>query len=187
MEEFDLNPNEHVVAQVREHLFVLALKLIPFAVLFFLPFLFGNVVSILSMAVPELAAVTGSLNMIGSAPLRFLTGAWWLFLWMAAFTIFMKFYLTVWIITNMRIVKITQFGFFSREVSSFLLLRVQDITTEIHGILATLIGFGELIVQTAGSDESFSMPTIARPKEVRDLIMDQVAALHHEPRDLSGV
>jgi uncharacterized membrane protein YdbT with pleckstrin-like domain len=99
--------------------------------------------------------------------------------WTAAFGMSTRYYLTVWVITNLRIVDIKQHGFFNREVSSFLLTRVQDITTDVAGILGTLIGFGRLSVETAGKDEEFEMANIAHPEAVRDVIMAQVAQLHH--------
>lgn len=183
MEEVDLQPGEHVITSVRQHLFVLAFRLLPFLVLFFVPAFLEGAYRAFIAAVPGATELTGS-----GALAQFLTGAWWLFVWMGAFHTFTRFYLTVWIITNFRIVYIQQYSLFSRQVSSFLLLRVQDVTTDIHGIFATLIGFGKLHVDTAGHDEEFAMHGIAHPQRVRDIIMDQVALLQHTNElDKSGI
>ncbi|MES2225999.1 MAG: PH domain-containing protein [Patescibacteria group bacterium] len=186
MEEFDLQPGEHVIRAVRQHPFVLALKLVPLLLLAYVPSLITFALSYFASASPQAATAIANLP-VGSAIGTFLTGVWWLFLWLAAFSTFTRYYLTVWIITNVRIVDIKQYGFFNREVSSFLLLRVQDVSTEIYGFLATLVGFGRLNVETAGSVEKFTMTGIVHPQVIRDVIMDQVAALHPAETDKSGV
>jgi uncharacterized membrane protein YdbT with pleckstrin-like domain len=120
-----------------------------------------------------------SKELSGSGPwIQLFYAFWLLFIWMAAFSAFTRHYLTVWIITTTRIVEIHQYGFFSRRVSSFLLNRVQDVTTNVEGFLATVFGYGALDVETAGKDEKFGMYGIRDPEKIRDLIMREVAALH---------
>lgn len=177
MEEFELEPGEVVVAQVRQHLFVLALRVIPILVLAFLPWILFSILALFAQMNPEAGAAFLNLSVPESAS-RFLTGIWLLAIWTALFGLLTRYYLTVWVITNLRIVDIRQYGFFSREVSSFMLTRVQDVTTTVSGFLATLIGFGTLSVETAGNDDNFFMRGIARPEHVRDTIMRQVAQLH---------
>ena len=188
MEEFDLQPGEHVVLKVRQHVFVLVLKLIPFAVLAFIPFILAGLLGFVASVPTSSEAFIAQARSFAPAAI-FITGAWWLFVWLGAFMVLMRYALTVWIITNIRIIDIKQYGFFSRKVSSFLLLRVQDVQTEIHGMLATLVGYGKLHVDTAGHEEEFFMHGIAHPQRVRDTIMDQVASLHHveQLEDRSGV
>ena len=135
------------------------------------------------------AAATVQQNLVSGGPwLRFFLGMWWLFLWMGMFSIFIRYFLTLWIITTTRIVDIHQHGFFSRHVSSFLLNRVQDVTTDVEGFIPTLFRFGTLDVETAGRDEKFEMYGITHPVELRDLIMREVAALHADGQmPVSGV
>jgi uncharacterized membrane protein YdbT with pleckstrin-like domain len=174
MEEFDLQPGEHIIITVRQHPFVLAMRLLPFLLLALVPDLLGwFFLFVGSMG----GAQTAGLG-LSAGHTRFLTGFYWLILWIGAFTTLTKFALTQWIVTNVRIVDIKQYGFFSREVSSFLLLRVQDVTTEIYGMIPTLIGYGRLNVETAGNIEKFTMGSVSHPQRLRDVIMDQVAELH---------
>ncbi len=186
MEEFELESGEQIVRMVRTHPFVLALRLLPFALLLLLPQVVTAFLSFASTMNPEMVAVFKSFS-VPSGTIRFFSGIWYLGLWTGAFTVLTRYFLTVWVITNIRIVDIKQHGFFNREVSSFLLVRVQDITTEVSGILGTLIGFGRLSVETAGNDERFTMGSISHPEQVRDIIMSQVAQLHHEEKLGSGV
>ncbi|HEY0010780.1 MAG TPA: PH domain-containing protein [Candidatus Paceibacterota bacterium] len=179
MEEFELEPGEHIITQVRQHLFVLFLRLVPYLLLALAPFVLAPVFTALMS--------TGAADSLPlaetSSSARFFLGLWWLFLWMAIFHIVTKYFLTVWVITSHRIVDIKQIGFFRRRVSSFLLIRVQDVTTDVHGIFATLIGFGNINVETAGSHDTFCMRGIRFPEFIRDLIMREVAALHADEND----
>lgn len=182
MEEFELEPGETVITEVRQHIFVLLLRLVPFVIMALIPLL---ILPLFSAAVH----VTHSANLQtqGLGPIaRFALAIWWLFVWMGAFTTITRYFLTVWVITSQRIVDISQFGFFSRKVSSFLLARVQDVTTDVTGIFGTLIGFGEINVETAGRDEKFRLYGIRHPEAVRDLIMREVALLHPAPGTPTG-
>ena len=183
MEEFELEPGEQIVRVVRQHLFVLVMRLVPFLLLALVPGVFALLIEFVRSAATNVspALATTSIAPAFGHVGRILTGIWLLFIWMAAFSTFLKYYLTCWVITSTRIVDIRQYGFFSREVSSFLLIRVQDVTTEIHGMLPTLVGYGHLHVETAGNDESFSMTGIAHPQQLRDLILGLVAQLHPAP------
>jgi hypothetical protein len=178
MEEFELEPGEEIIRTVRKHFFVLFFKLAPFVVLALLPFVLFGVLNIVASYSPLLGIAGGQGFSVSSAPVRFILGIYWLLLWMSLFTTLTKFFLTQWIITNTRIVDIRQYRFFSRVVSSFLLIRVQDITTEVNGLFGTLVGFGSLNVETAGRAETFLMYGVQNPEGVRDLIMAEVAALH---------
>lgn len=188
MEEFELEPGETIIKQVRQHAFVLLLRLLPFVILAILPLFVAPTFDLLrsfSSAEPGVRALEPL-----EPHFRFFLGVWWLFLWMGIFNIVTKYFLTVWVITSHRIVDIEQIAFFSRKVSSFLLVRVQDVTTDVHGILATLIGFGNINVETAGGSEKFCMPGIKHPEYIRDLIMREVAKLHADDDEsviLSGV
>jgi hypothetical protein len=179
MEEFELEPGEHVVQNVRTHPFVLVMELLPFALIFFLPNMVSAFGSYISFISPGSVAAFNTLGFPAHV-LRFFSGIWYLAIWTAAFSFLTRYYLTVWVITNMRIVDIKQYSFFNRQVSSFLLVRVQDVTTDVSGMLGTLIGYGKLSVQTAGQNDEFCMGNIARPEVVRDVIMSQVAQLHHK-------
>ena len=55
----------------------------------------------------------------------------------------------LWVLTNMRITTIKQRRFFNREVASLLLPRIQDVTTDVAGILPSLLGIGDIKVQSA--------------------------------------
>lgn len=179
MEEFDLQPGERVIRIVRQHWFVLAFKLVPYMVLAFVPAALSVFLSFISAMAGASGTGSNAVSFLSDDSKQLLTGFYLLFLWMGAFSTFTRYMLTQWVITNTRIVDIQQRTLFSRNVSSFLLARIQDVTTDVDGFLPTLIGFGKLKVQTAGQDEDFFFYDVPHPQDTRDLILDQVAAIQH--------
>lgn len=177
-EEFELEPGEQITRSVRQHWIVLLLQLVASIGLAILPLILYFIFTVLIALNPTTGFELQSLAQLSGSWLRFLLALWWLFVWMGTLTWFTTYFLTRWIITTTRIVEIHQYGFFSRRVSSFLLNRVQDVTTDVEGLLPTLFGFGTLNVETAGRAERFVMYDIANPTELRDLIMREVNALH---------
>lgn len=80
------------------------------------------------------------------------------------------YYLDMWIITSNRIIDIEQHGLFSREISEIPMIRVQDVTIEIHGLLETLLKFGTIRVQTAGEREFF-IKGVPKLYEIKNTIL----------------
>jgi len=109
---------------------------------------------------------------IGSAFFAFLENTFLLFIWIIFFIIWIDYYFDVWIITNQRVVNIEQKALFSREVSELELENIQDVTTEVSGILRTFFNFGNLYIQTASETERFVFNNVPDPYKIKDLIMN---------------
>lgn len=176
MAEFELEPGERVISSVRKHPLIVIGQLIPFVILALIPFLLPVLINLLQNFGAEQIAFVEYLS-TENPWTRFVVGMYWLFVWIGAFGIFTDYYLDHWVITNHRIMSIDQQGFFDRKVSSLHLNRIQDVMTDIEGLLGELFGFGTLSVETAGDDASrFRTHGIANAKHVRDLIMKEVTA-----------
>ena len=97
------------------------------------------------------------------------------------FTMWLDYYLDVWVVTNKRIIRIEHVGMFHRKVSEQELSRVQDVTTETSGFLQTVMKFGNIKVQTAAETENFFFNDIENPelvaKEISDMLVDRVSKL----------
>ncbi len=187
MEEFDLEEGEKILLSVRKHWFVFFCELLPFALAAWLPLYLPTLFSALMAASPNSAQLLVDFS-FANPWVRLAYSAWWFVLWILAFNIFTQYFLNMWIITNRRIVSIHQWGFFSRQVTSFLLSHVQDVTTTIDGFFATLIHFGTVRAETAGeSAPNFYMTGIPDPTGIRDLIMNEIAELHGDRTPSSSV
>lgn len=170
MKEFELEPGEHVVKELRKHWFLFLGELLPYAILLILPFALQRILAF----APPLAGYATFFDY--STPLaRAALGVWLLIVWTGAWGAFTRYFLNVWILTNQRIVTIKQRRFFYREVASLLLPRVQDVTTNVTGIVSSLLGIGDIKVQSAGADIQFTMRGIPRPEQMRDIILKYVS------------
>lgn len=100
-----------------------------------------------------------------------------MFAWIAIFSTWTNHYLDVLTITDRRAVLIDQKGFFWRTVTSFRLERLQDINIEVSGLLATLLDYGTLELETAsyGADE-FKATGIPKPADMKGTILQAVDA-----------
>lgn len=96
-------------------------------------------------------------------------------IWLFFFTEFLDYFLDVWLVTNDRIVNIEQQGLFARTISELDLFQIQDVTSEVKGILPTMFNFGNVYIQTAGQKERFVFRQIPDPHGARKKITDLVA------------
>lgn len=169
MKEFELGPGEHEVLVARKHWLIFLTELLPYTIMAVLPFALPNILAL----APPLAPYAEYFNYettVGRATL----GVWLLIMWTMAWSTFTRYYLNVWILTNQRIVTIKQRRFFVREVSSLLLTRVQDVTTNVSGVVSSLFNIGDIKVQSAGADVQFTMRGIPRPEQVRNIILKYI-------------
>lgn len=170
MKEFELELGEHVVIETRKHWFLFLTELLPYAILAIIPFALPKLL-VLAPPVAEYAALFDYSSVVGRATL----GVWLLVTWTSAWGAFTRYFLNAWVLTNHRIVNIKQRRYFSREVSSLFLSRVQDVTTDVSGVIPSLLGIGTIKVQTAAEDVEFVMHGIPRPEQMRDVILRYVS------------
>lgn len=103
-----------------------------------------------------------------------------IFTWMFSFLIFIDYYFDVWIVTNERIVNIEQKALFSRVVSELKYEKIQDVTTDVKGVIPTFLNYGDLLVQTAAERERFIFHNIPDPYSVKDIIMNLQKKMEHQ-------
>jgi hypothetical protein len=156
-------PDEKVVKIIRKDVFILLNKVLLLLVLIALPLIFFYLFFLNSETLYD-NPIVYPLLILGSS-------AYYLFVWAFFFFSFIDYYLDVWIITNQRIINIEQRGFFSRVISEQKLFRVQDVTSETHGVWSTLLRFGFVYVQTAGAKSRFIFEDVPHPNQVRDTII----------------
>ncbi|MDA1169364.1 MAG: PH domain-containing protein [bacterium] len=95
-------------------------------------------------------------------------GALWVwFVWMMFFVMWTNYYLDVIIITNQRFIDMEQLVLFSRDEVIVPLEQIEDIKIEVNGVLATLLRFGNLQIQTAGATKETIVKGIMYPDQLR--------------------
>lgn len=154
---------EQIVLMVRRHWFNILEQF--FVVLLMILLLAGSWF-ILPVFFPSI--ITSSFNIL----FNFLRNLFGMFIWITFFLIWIDYYFDVWIITNKRIVNIEQKGLFNRIVSELELIRIQDVTTEVTGVIPTMLNYGDVFIQTAGESQRFIFRQVSDPYHIKDVIMN---------------
>jgi uncharacterized membrane protein YdbT with pleckstrin-like domain len=146
----ELDKDEHVLLEVRKHWLVVFVEISVLAIIALLPLFFARFVE------------SGIFVPVYSMML--------LVLWVIGFVMWTSYYLDVWIITNKKIIDVEQHGLFSREISFLHIDKIQDVTYEVHGIIATMMNIGDVSVQTAGVAGEFPIRGVPNPEYVQTKI-----------------
>lgn len=156
-----LAPHEEVLISIRRHWVV---------------FIGPTTMFVILLIVPPIAFIFGpsyipNLNVLVIRPLLdFAIAVYIMFILTYALVLWMAYYLDVWIITNQRIIDIEQVGLFTRHVSEMTMDRIQNVTVEIPGFVATVLGFGNIRIETAGEGE-FNIMDVDEYEKAKDLIV----------------
>jgi len=161
-------PEETVHAVLHRHWFVFLLQL---ASSFFMAIFFVIVLFVLIKFMPVLTSY-GIFAFI----------IFLLFWWAGLFFRVSMYLLDIWIITDQRIIDNNQVGFFARTISAASLVKIQDVSVSISGFLPTMLDYGDVVIQTAGTERVFLFKQIPHPNTVRELIM----GLHDKHSPVAG-
>lgn len=174
-----LDPDEHVILEVRKHWIVFAGHALGLLCAAFMPLI---VFAMIKMLVPSLLkVVTLPTNINAYAFFLFFYILWLLALWLSFFIDWTKYFLDVWYVTEKRIIDVEQRRIFDREISNLRFDKIQDVTIDVHGFIPTMLNFGDVKVQTAAEDSGdFFLSTVRNPEEVRRVIFSQ----HNEVGDV---
>mgnify|MGYP001592525074 CR=1 FL=1 len=154
-----LEPNEELLMVIRRHWFALFRHLAMLFGLLIVPSLFFSVAGFycgFPQQVQSLINFAFSLYILG--------------LIVYAFIIWTNYYLDVWIITDKRLIDIEQRTLFSRTISELPMSKIQNVTLEIPGFIATILKFGNLKVETA-SQSTFIIREAPNVYKAKDLIL----------------
>ncbi|MBI4132139.1 MAG: PH domain-containing protein [Candidatus Sungbacteria bacterium] len=170
-----LAPGESILLTMRRHWIVFAGPTMTFTFLLAIP--------------PLLVLIARNVLPLFSIPAVESVADFFLALYLAGliaylFVRWLSYYLDVWIITTERIIDIEQKTLFHREISEMPLDRIQNVTVEIPGFVATMLKFGDMRIQTAGAGE-FTISSVTDFERAKDLILkhsrQQAAAPATEP------
>ncbi len=160
-----LREGEKIIATMRRHWFNIAL--VGIADIFM-----GIIVVIIVIVAPFFVADTSTVSVQNILPIGFfILGFVGLILWMHFFSAWSDHWLDAWIITNERMIDIEQKGFFNREVSSFPLEKIQDVTYTVAGIVPMWLHFGDVRIQTASITNDLIMEKVPFPDVVKENLM----------------
>lgn len=155
-------PNEKIMLVVREHWFLLAIKFALITVFILAPIILGII-----MAAVDFSIESETFNTILSVGLQI----YYLVLVLAAFILWVLYYLNVHIVTDQRIVDIDQVGLLFREVSELNIETIEDVTSQNVGIFGNILNYGTVFIQTAGAAQRFEFHNVPNPGQIASLIL----------------
>ena len=121
-------------------------------------------------------AINKYLPILNTAPyldyVNLAKSVYFMFLILGLLILWVMYYLDIQIITNERVVDITQVSLLHRTVSELHLSRIEDVTAEVDGIFGTFLDYGNVYVQTAGETERFTFDRVPNPTRVEKMILD---------------
>ena len=159
-------PDEKIIFFLHRHWFILAkiiigyliLALFPAAAYFFIKKELGHILEIEAIVIF----------------LRLLIFLFYLYWWLMLYHSFLDYFLDVWIVTNHRVINIEQRSMFNRVVAEHKLYRIQDAMSHQKGILPTFLNYGEIHIQTAGTEKVVVFEEVPNPhyvaREIHSLI-----------------
>lgn len=159
-----LDNDEKIILEVRKHWFIFMAQSLPLVFLILFPFIVKIILSVVGLS---------GVIVFGKHAQTFITiitATWMWFIWVAFFILWTDYYLDILILTNKRIIEIEQKALFVREISTFRLDRIQDITVNVNGVIPTFFSFGDIHIQTAGEVPEISVKSIPDPHNAREII-----------------
>ncbi len=154
-----------MVHDARKHWFLILVELLSLALAILLPLIILLIINSLPVTVGSFA------GKISLGHVVFFGSLWFLVIWIMGFAVITDYTLDVVKITNKRIIDIDQRGFFSRNIATIRLETVQDITINSHGILPTLLHYGDLSIQSAGELNEFVVRGLRSPDMVKEIMI----------------
>ncbi len=159
--EFSLNPEEHVIRVIHRH----PINIFPVIVAVILVMLADLVGFYLlgrfSDSLPSFVSV-GLLSVV-----LMVIAALMAIIGLVALFIFRQNRI---VLTNQNLCQIEQFGLFGRKVAKLNLDDVQDVSGHRTGFWATIFNYGDVIVETAGEQESFIFHQAPDPTGIASFI-----------------
>lgn len=121
------------------------------------------------------SSVLGSLGITGGQKFAFSTGAFIFFVLLAltlAVDTFIRWYYSVNIITDQRVVDVNFVNILKHDYAEAQLERIEDVKHTVSGFLGSVLDYGTVRVQTAGSSPEFAFEDVPRPRDVQDTLLD---------------
>lgn len=162
---FCLRPNVHFDSQAADEDVILVLRAHPITQL---PWIFNTAVFVFVLIILNFFMPMVLLsNQIVYANIALL-----FFIFSYAFYNFLTWFFNVGIITNKRIVDIDFSDVVYKEVTEARLDKVEDITSKGGGFWETFFNYGDLFIQTAGTEKNIEFLNIPDPSDVVRIIDD---------------
>lgn len=159
----ELDPNETIIVEIKRHPIVM--------VGIFVATVIGVAISLLLLFISVRSSDTLGLE-VGESMYALLFGG------LAALIVLFGYIASVvskaneLVVTNENIIQVLQFSLFSNQTSQLNLAKIQDVSVDTNGILASIFNFGTIDIETAGEASNFRFRYAPNPNKVAKLIIE---------------
>src|SRR3990172_3020609 len=95
----------------------------------------------------------------------------WLLYWVVRLLLnWYRYHNDIWVVTDQRIIDSFKPTPFQLRVGTADLVNIQDMSIEKSGIIPTVLNFGDVVCQTAGTGQQFRIGGVPHPEQVQLLV-----------------
>lgn len=163
MANFHFLPSEKVLLIVREHKFLLFMRVLLWALVAAIPLGIEQVI----FPVADFLGIN-SLSEIWTV----IKISYWILALSSLFVIFALYLLNVHIVTDARLVDSDQIAITHHRVTEAHLDKVQDVSAKVKGVFGHVINYGNVEIQSAGDIPKMTFENVGNPREIKRLILD---------------
>jgi hypothetical protein len=162
-------PGEEVVLMLRRHPITQVKKILIAVLLFFGPFLLFSspMLDFLTLKL-KIAVVVG----------------WYSLLTTFILEAFLVWFFNVFIVTDERIIDVDFMSLIYKNVSSAKIDNIEDITAATGGVLASIVDYGTIYIQTAGETPQLEFEDVPHPAKITKILNELI--LEEEREKLEG-
>jgi len=102
-------------------------------------------------------------------PIRFQAVAlifWYVVTFSFLLTSFINWYFNVYIVTDRRIIDVDFYSLLYKEISACYISKIQDVTYQVLGGLKVIFDYGNVLIQTAGTEKNLEFEQVPKPAVV---------------------
>jgi len=115
-------------------------------------------------------SAAGGFRDAGAQIFWIVAGIWMVYWFVRMALMWYAYHNDLWVITTQRIVDSFKPNPFNIRLSTADLVNVQDMTVHRSGILRTIFDYGDIVCQTAASNQDFRLVGIPKPREVQVIV-----------------
>lgn len=87
---------------------------------------------------------------------------------------FVKWFYTVHIITDQKVVDLDFTSIMNHSVAEAQLEKIEDVTHKQLGVVGSIFDVGSVYIQTAGAQNEIEFSNVPRPREIQDILFDML-------------
>lgn len=163
---FPLQPGEQIILVARRHWMA------------FVPRFVGYVLAALVPVVVAVVLLKAAGKLHGTAlDIVLIVAVLWLLYWLFRIAVLQyRYSYDLWVVSDRRIIDLYRSSPFNFRMSTADLVEVEDISTSINGVFASLFDFGDIECQTAGEVRHFTFAEVSHPRQIAALIQEEATA-----------